>query len=117
MNKQADKFRQFIEGEVLKILKKLAQDPTATREELQAISQPALDLIQPGMTIEELYRSAVKLDDLHPILAPVVLAIMEAYEKHFEHRAIDQVSSLIKTGNYDDAQNMVKKVLEFKISN
>ena len=115
MNKQADQFRQFIEVEVLKIIKKLADSDASTPEEIQEISQLTLDLIKPGMGIEELYTNAVKLDDRHQALAPVVSAIMKAYETHFEKKAIDQVSSLIKSGQYDDAQNMVKKVLTFKM--
>lgn len=116
MNKQAEEFRQFIEVEVLKIIKKLIQAGQTTQAYIQDLSQVTLELIQPGMTVEQLYVNAIKLDDRHPELAPVVHAIMEAYEKHYEHRAIDQVSNLIKSGNYDDAQNMVKKVLAFKIS-
>jgi len=116
MAKQADQFRQFIEVEVLKIIQRLSETTDITEEKVQELSQLTLDLVKPGMGIEELYTNAVKLDDLHPELAPVVHAIMEAYETHFEHKAIDQVSSLIKSGNYDDAHNMVKKVLSFKMS-
>ena len=115
MDKQADQFRQFIEVEVLKILKALADSGTSTPERIQSISQRTLDLIKPGMTAEELYRNAVKLDDLHTELAPVVHAIMQAYETHFEKKAIEEVSNLIKKGSYDDAHHMVKKVLEFKM--
>ena len=115
MDKQADQFRQFIEVEVLKIIKKLADDHSSSPERIQSISQRTLDLIKPGMSAEELYRAAVKLDDLHSELAPVVHSIMKAYETHFEKKAIEEVSSLIKSGNYDDAQHMVKKVLAFKI--
>lgn len=115
MNKQADQFRQFIEVEVLKIIKKLADDHSSSPERIQSISQRTLDLIKPGMSAEELYRNAVKLDDLHSELAPVVFVIMEAYEKNFSTKSIDEVSNLIKNGNYDDAQHMVKKVLAFKI--
>lgn len=116
MDKQADQFRQFIETEVLKILQRLAQNDQLTEEEVVEISQLTLDLVQPGMAIQELYTNAVKLDDRHPQLAPVVHAIMEAYETHFEHKAIDHVASLIKSGSYDDAHNMVKKVLSFKMN-
>ncbi len=116
MNKQADEFRQFIEVEVLKIIKKLIQAGETPKEEIHEISQLTLDLIKPGMTIEELYSNAVKLDDKNSKLAPLVHVIMNAYETHFEHKAIDQVAGLIKSGKYDDAQDMVKKVLEFKIS-
>lgn len=116
MNKQADEFRRFIETEVLKILKKLSDNPDFSAGTLEQIAGLTLELVRPGMTIEELYRNAVKLDDRNPELAPVVQAIMATYEKHYEGKVLAEVSNLIKSGKYDDAQDMVKKVLEYKIS-
>lgn len=111
---RAEEFRKYIETEVLKIIKKLAEDQKTTKERIQAIAQTTLNLIKPGMTIEELYQNAAKLDDQYSELAPVVYVIMNEYEQKFEKKALDQVSQLIKSGHYDDAQNMVKKVLLYK---
>lgn len=111
----AEEFRKFIEVEVLKIIKKLAEEGKTTRERIQEIARRTLDLIKPGMTIDELYQNAVKLDDQHPELAPVVYAVMKEYEQKYEKRAIDQVSAFVKAGKYDEAQTLVKKVLQFKI--
>ncbi len=116
MHKQADEFRRFIELQVVKILQQLSSQGKLTDDQMTEIAELTLDLIKPGMTIEQLYSNAVKLDDKHTELAPLVHAIMNAYETHYEHKAIDQVSNLIKSGNYDDANNMVKKVLEFKMN-
>ncbi|MEK7070992.1 MAG: hypothetical protein AAB966_04245 [Patescibacteria group bacterium] len=113
----ADQFRTLIETEILKIIQKLSRDSSTEEEKLRQIASIALELIKPGMSIEELYQNAVKLDDKEPALAPVVFFVMKEYEKTHEKKALDVVSSLIRNGKYDDAQHAVKKVLEFKIHN
>ena len=112
-----NEFRKFIEIEVLKIIKDLAEKNGVPPEKLQAFAQLTLELIKPDMSVEELYRNAVKLDDQYTELAPVVMKVMGAYEEKFEKKAIAQVSQLIKMKKFDEAQDMVKKVLQFKASN
>lgn len=114
---EADDFRKIIEVEVLKIIKDLAEKGQTPKERLQELAQLTLDLIKPGMSLEELYGSAVKLDDTHSELAPVVFKVMKEYEETYEKKALSSVSELVKSGNFDQAQDMVKKVLKFKISN
>lgn len=109
-----EEFRKFIEVEVLKIIKDLAEKGETPEEKIQGIARLTLDLIKPGMTLDQLYQNAVKLDDTYSELAPVVFAIMKKYEETYEKKALDQVSHLVKTGHYDQAQDLVKKVLEFK---
>ncbi|OGK08536.1 hypothetical protein A2767_05565 [Candidatus Roizmanbacteria bacterium RIFCSPHIGHO2_01_FULL_35_10] len=110
----AEEFRKMIEVEVLKIIKDLAENGLTPKERIQEIAESTLNLIKPGMNIEELYGSAVKLDDRHSELAPVVFKIMKEYEEKFEKKALVHVSQLVKEGNFDKAQDMVKKVLLFK---
>lgn len=113
----AEEFRKFIEVEVLKIIKNLAEGGKTSKERIQELARRTLELIKPGMSLEELYQNAVKLDDYHPELAPVVFALMKQYEQKYEKRAIEQVSSFVRSGKYDEAEMLVKKVLEFKIQN
>ena len=114
---KAEEFRKMIEVEVLKIIKDLAEKGQTPQERIQELAQLVLDLIKPGMNLEELYSNAVKLDDRHSELAPVVFKVMKEYEEVYEKKALTHVSELVKSGNYDQAQDMVKKVLKFKISN
>ena len=114
---EAQAFRQYIETEVLKIVKGLAEKGETTKERIQEIAQLTLNLIKPNMTIEELYLAAVKLDDRYSELAPIVVKIMKEYEEKYNKKALVSVSALIKGGKYDEAQAMVKKVLAFKIAN
>lgn len=112
-----ENFRKLIEVEVLKIIKDLAEKGETPKEKVQAIAQLTLDLIKPDMDIDELYRNAVKLDDQYSELAPIVFRIMKEYEDKYAQKAIGPVSQLIKNGQYDDAEKMVKKVLQFKMIN
>ncbi len=114
---KAEKFRRFIETEVLKIIKQLIAEGKTKQDVLQAIARKTLELIKPGMSLDELYSNAVKLDDDFPQLAPVVFKIMKEYEEKYEKKAIEQVSELVRNGQYDQAQEMIKKVLAFKAAN
>lgn len=113
----ADEFQKYIEVEVLKIIKELAEKGQTSKERIQEIARLTLTLIHPGMSLQELYQNAVKLDDQHSELCPVVFRIMKEYEEKYSQKAISSVSHLIKTGKYIEAQEMVKKILQFKIMN
>ncbi len=116
MDPKSDEFRKFVEVEVLKIIKELAEKGDTTQERIQDIARETLEKIKPGMTLDKLYENAIKLDDVYPELAPIVTKIMGEYEQKFEKKAIDQVSQMVKAGNYDGAQDMIKKVLMFKVA-
>jgi hypothetical protein len=111
---KAEEFRKFIEVEILNIIKELVEKQEVTQEIVQAIAKQTLEMITPGMSLEELYQNAVKLDDRFTELAPLIVKIMQEYEEKYEKKALAEVSKLIKNGNYDAAQDMVKKVLQFK---
>lgn len=114
---QAEELREFIEREVLIIIKDLAKVEGMTKEKIQSIARRTLELIRPGMNLDELYRNAVKLDDNCSELAPVVVMVMREYEEKYEKKALEQVTQLIKSKQFDQAGEMVKKVLAFKINN
>jgi hypothetical protein len=110
----ADDFRKMIEMEVLKVIKELADKDDTSSAKIQQIAQTTLKLIRPQMQLTELYQNAVKLDDIHPELAPVVFKIMREYEEKYHKKTIDMVADYVKAGKHDDAQGAVKKLLEFK---
>ncbi len=114
MDDKAEEFRKYIESEVLKIIRTLAEEKATTSERIREIARETLLLIKPKMSLEDLYANAVKLDDKFTELAPIVFSVMKKYEEDYSMKAINSVSALIKSGRYDDAQNMVKKVLLFK---
>ena len=114
---KAEELQKFIEKEVLKLIKNLAEKEGTTKEKVQSIAQRTLELIHPGMKLDELYLNAVKLDDNCSELAPVVVMVMREYEQKYEKKALEQVTQLIKSKQFDQAQDMVKKVLQFKMVN
>ena len=113
---KAEEFRKIIEIEVLRIIKDLAEKGDTPREKIQEIASVTLSLIQPGMNLEQLFSHAVKLDDKHSELAPVVIKIMRIYEDQYEKKALEQVSLLVKSGQFNQANDLVKKVLMFKVT-
>lgn len=114
---KAEELQKFIEKEVLKLIKNLAEKEGTTKEKVQNIAKRTLELIHPGMKLDELYLNAVKLDDNCSELAPVVVMVMREYEQKYEKKALEQVTQLIKSKQFDQAQDMVKKVLQFKMAN
>ena len=115
--KDQDGFRKFIEYEAATLIISLLEKGSVDEDKAGKLSQITLDLIIPGMTVEELYLNGVKLDDHDPELAPVVYKIMKIYEEKFEKKAIEQVSVMVKNKQFGQAQDLVKKVLRFKMGN
>lgn len=115
-DQKVEEFREYIEKEVLSIIKDLSSKGQTPLDRIQAIAKLTLELVKPGMTFEQLYRNAVTLDDQYSELAPVVVKLMHEYEIKYHKKALENVSELIKSGKYEDAQNMVKKVLQYKMN-
>lgn len=112
---QTEAFRQWIEGEVLKIIQQQLQNVDVPEARIQELANRALDLVKPGMNLEELFQSAIKLNDGFREFDPVVIKLMKEYEQKFKKKALERVSSLVHHGKYDEAQDVVKKVLQFKM--
>lgn len=111
---QTEQFREYIEREVLTVIKSLLNNPEIDQKRIQEIARHTLQLLALGTAIDELYRLAIKLDENYPELRPVVIKLMNEYEQKYNKKAVDHVSALIKEGKYDDAQNAMLKVLQFK---
>lgn len=112
-----DGFRNFIEYEAAQLIISLLEKGLINEEKSESLSGLTLSLIRPGMTVEELYLNGVKLDDNNSEMAPVVYKIMKIYEEKFEKKALSQVSAMVKNKQFGQAQDLVKKVLQFKINN
>lgn len=106
-----DDLRQKIELQVVELIKAKLADGTLSEERAQAISQLTLDLLKPGMSFEELYRTIPKLDDTFPELSSVVAPIVNEYEQRVVSRAKQGVSDLIRQGQFDAAAKLGQKVV------
>lgn len=111
-----DDLRQQIELNVVELIKAKLADGAINDERAQELSQIVLDTIKPGMSFDELYRSAAKLDDQAPELSPIVTALMRQYEETVVSQAQDHVRTLIREGQYDAATSLAKKAISQDLS-
>ena len=110
-----DDLRQQIELAVVEILRKKLTDGTMTEARSQEISKAVLQMIQPGMNFDELYKIIPKLDDYFPELSSVVLPLIRDYEENVTKQATANVSELIKQGQFDPAAKLGKNVIETNV--
>lgn len=106
-----DDLRQQIELQVVELIKQKLADGSMTDERAQQASQVVLDTLTPGMSFEDLYRAVAKLDDVVQELAPVVLPILEQYERDIVKPIHENVKELIVQGQYDAATQLAKKAI------
>lgn len=106
-----DDIRQQVELAVVELIKKKLADGSMTEERAQQASQIVLDTLKPGMGYEELYQAVGRLDDVVQELAPVVLPIMEQYEREIVKPIENNVKELIMQGQYDAATKLAKQAI------
>ncbi|MFC1647043.1 hypothetical protein ACFL1A_02035 [Patescibacteria group bacterium] len=107
-----DQMRQQIELKIVEMVKASIASGRLTEERAQQISQNVLNLLQPGMSFEELYKAIPKLDDSFPELSPVILPILEDYERNVNKKAADSISELIHQGQFETAAKLGKNVVD-----
>lgn len=107
-----DDLRQQIELKVVEMIKAKLAEGTMTEERSQEVSQIVLDTLQPEMSFEELYRAIPKLDDNAPELSPIILPILRDYEQNVNKKAMDNVSDLIKQGQFDAAATLADRTIK-----
>ena len=112
---QAEAFRKWIEMEVLKIMKQQVSNKDVSQQRIQDMANRVLDIIQPGMDIQELFQNAIKLNDGYPEFDSVVIKLIKEYEHKYKKKAVEQVAALVRSGKLEQAQDVVKKVLEYKM--
>jgi len=98
-----DDIRQHIELQVVELIKAKLANGTMTEERSQEISKIVLDTLVPGMSMEELYKAIMKIDDAASELSSIVAPFANQYEEGITKKATAQVSEYIKEGKYDAA--------------
>jgi len=106
----ADELREEIELQIVELLKEKLETGEVTEERAAQISEKALTILQPSMSLEELYKAVPTLDDSMPELATVVLPFVRQYEENVTGQGLESVRELIKQGQYDAAAKLGKKV-------
>jgi polyhydroxyalkanoate synthesis regulator phasin len=110
-----DEIREDIELQIVELIKKLLADGSITDERAQQLSQRVLDVLTPGLSMEQLYQAIPKLDDTTSELAPIVVPFMREYEENVTKQAQQTVSELIRQGQYDAATKLSQKVIDKKV--
>jgi hypothetical protein len=107
-----DEIREDIELQVVELIKSLLTAGTITEERAAVLSEQTLNVLVPGMTLEELYRAIPKLDDTASELAPVVLPFLRQYEEGITKQAEKNVQELIRQGQYDAAVKLGQQAID-----
>ncbi len=112
----ANDLREDVELKIVTLIKSLLAKGRLTDARAQAIAQQVLEMITPGMSVAQIYRTVPKLDETMPELAPVVTPFAREYEKRIVREAQNQVSTLIRQGQFDAAADLAKKAVAQEIT-
>lgn len=104
-----DEMREEIELSIVEFIKAKLESGELTEARAQQISQKVLEILEPGMGFEQLYKAIASLDDTMSELAVVVLPYVRQYEDNVTSQALDSVRELIRQGQYDAAAKLGKK--------
>jgi len=106
-----DDVRQEIELKVVELLRNAVAEGTMTEERSQKIAQVVLELLQPNMSWDELYRAIPKLDDASQEISPIIVPYLREYEDKITKNAETVVRNFIRQGQYDAAVTLAQKVI------
>lgn len=104
-----DELREDVELAIVEFIKEKFDSGEMTDERAEQISQRALDVLEPGMGFEQLYKAIAALDDTMPELSVVVLPYVRDYENNVTQGALSSVRELIAQGQYDAAAKLGAK--------
>lgn len=107
-----DDIRQQIELKVVELIRSRMADGSMTEERSQEVSQRVLDLLVPGMSLQELFVAIAKLDDTMPELSPIVLPYLRDYELNVTQKAHEEISKMIKSGKFEAASTLAQKAIK-----
>ena len=83
-----------------------------TNEQAQQIAKRTIELLKPGMSLEEFFKNVMKIDDGLPELSFIVLPLAKIYQEKIENPSIDAVRELVRKTNYDTAVNLSQKIVD-----
>lgn len=104
-----DELRQEVELKVVEYIKNKLTDGSMTEERSQQIAQHVLDQLKPGMSFDDLFKAIFTLDDAYMELAVITLPYIRDYEINVTQKVRHQVSDMIRTGQYQAAEELGKK--------
>ena len=112
----SQKFAEYIFAKIVDVFADLVKKKNITKKRAEEIAQKTLDAIQENLSIEQLFQNSIVLVNQFSELSPLSISILKEYEQKFNKKTIDSVRQLITKGDFNQAEDLVKKVLEFKFS-
>lgn len=106
-----DDIREQVEADIVDFIKTKVEAEEMTEDRAQALAQLVLDKLKPGMSLEEVYKALPHLDDTFTEISHIIVPYLRDYEEGVTKPAITQVSSLIKSGRYKEAQELADRVI------
>lgn len=107
-----DEIRERIEADIVDLIKQKVEAEEMTEDRAQQLAQIVLEKLKPGMSLEELYRALPHLDDQFTEISHILVPYLRDYEDGVAKPAIAQVSNLIKSGRYKEAQELADRVIK-----
>ena len=104
--------RELVQKAVVEVITKGLQDGTVTEERAKSIAKMILEKLPEGITYEEFITILPKLDDDYQEISPVIIPIMEQYEKRMKESNDIKITELIKDGKIDEALNLTNQAIE-----
>lgn len=107
-----DDIREQVEADIVDFIKKKVEAEEMTEDRAQSLAQLVLDKLKPGMSLEEIYKALPHLDDTFTEISHIIVPYLRDYEEGVTKPAISQVSNLIKSGRYKEAQELADRVIK-----
>ena len=107
-----DDIREHIEASVVDLIKQKVEAEEMTEERAQEIAQRVLELLKPGMSLEELYKALPHLDDNFSEIGHIIVPYLKDYEEGVTKKAASRVQDLIKEGRFAEAQQLADRVIK-----
>lgn len=108
----ADDIRQAIEADIVELIKAKVDAEEMSEERAQEIAKRVLELLKPGMSLEEIYKALPKLDDMYSEISHIILPYLRDYEEGVTKKAAAMVQRLIGQGKYEEAMKLADRVIK-----
>lgn len=106
-----DEIREQIEAQVVDYIKAKVEAEEMTEDRAQQMAQMVLNKLQPGMSLEDLYKALPHLDDIFSEISFIIAPYLRDYEEGVTKPATKQVQALIRAGKYKEAQDLADRVI------
>jgi len=106
-----DDIREQIEANIVDLIKQKVEAEEMSEERAQELAKKVLELLKPGMSLEEVYKVLPRLDDGFTEISHIIIPYLRDYETGVTQKAAGEVQQLIHKGQYKEAQELADRVI------